>query len=99
MRTYRDPTGSPLLTWLSTTNFRIRRWRSSSLGWVMGLGVVGTRDLQVPTPRGRYQPGPRVSSGRGNSGKGPALRACVGPREQLRGKIVREDRKSVVEGE
>ena len=76
VRTYREPTGSPLFTWLSTTNLRIRRCRSSSLGSTRGLGVVGTRylevliDADVTSP----EPGCQPASALANSS---AARSCA----------------------
>src|SRR2546426_9719239 len=57
MRTYCEPTGSALMTWLSTTNLRIRRCRSLRLGRSMGLGMIGTRLGEVLILLERYQPG------------------------------------------
>src|SRR6267143_1330439 len=57
MRTYCEPTGSALMTWLSTTNLRIRRRRSLRLGRSMGFGRFGTRLGKVLILSERYQPG------------------------------------------
>src|SRR5256885_490309 len=92
------------MTWLSTTNLRIRRCRSSRLGIGIGLGWVGTRRGQVLTNANATSLWGLVSSGRGMRSCASVLRpgpglSRIGPGEELARQIVGQEKPLIVRTE